>query len=168
MASRSPDPVPVDDLPAGIDPYELAAAPAGGSGRRALRRRLRYLRRARELLLRDLGGFSYELHRTTHGFADEGRRRLIEAKAGRLTALDAELRRLEVELGEPRSETVLREPGIGGTCPFCGDVHASEASFCSQCGSPLTSKARARRTFNIAHMIRQSEGERGAELRPPP
>ena len=52
--------------------------------------------------------------------------------------IDAELRVLEAELGTPRGETVLREPGVGGTCPRCGELHASDAHYCSRCGLDLT------------------------------
>jgi len=38
---------------------------------------------------------------------------------------------------------VLREPGIGGTCPRCGELHASEARFCSRCGLDLTARGAA-------------------------
>ena len=72
------------ERPAGLD--ELAAAvrrPAGRRGR--LRRRLRYLRRARELMLRDLGGLVYEVHRT--GGGDFGAHRgVIDGKIERLDA----------------------------------------------------------------------------------
>jgi hypothetical protein len=99
----------------------------------------------RELLLRDLGGFTYEIHRTAGGTGQEPQRRLSAAKAERLSALDAEVLALESRLGEPRSGTLLREPGIGGTCPECGELHASDANFCSRCGTALDDKARAQR-----------------------
>ena len=137
-------PAPARDLPAGVDPSDLAAAPAASSRRGKLRRRLRYLRHVRELLLRDLGGFTYEIHRTAGGTAQEPQRRLAAAKAKRISALDAEVLALESRLGEPH-ETLLREPGIGGTCPECGELHASDAHFCSRCGTGLDEKARVRR-----------------------
>ncbi len=131
------------DLPAGVDPAELEHAPA--SARRGrLRRRLRYLRSVRELLLRDLGGLTYEIHRTASG-ASESHARLQQGKADRIAALDAEVRALEARLGEPHPATTLREAGIGGTCPECGELHASDAHFCSRCGAPLDAKARAKR-----------------------
>jgi hypothetical protein len=137
-------PAPARDLPAGVDPSDLAAAPAASSRRGKLRRRLRYLRHVRELLLRDLGGFTFEVHRTAGGTAQEPQQRLAAAKAQRISALDAEVRALESRLGEPH-ETLLREPGIGGTCPECGELHASDAHFCSRCGTALDEKARAQR-----------------------
>ncbi|HET9739753.1 MAG TPA: zinc ribbon domain-containing protein [Solirubrobacteraceae bacterium] len=132
------------DLPAGVDPAELEHAPA--SARRGrMRRRLRYLRSVRELLLRDLGGLTYEIHRTASGSGEQSHGRLQQAKAERIAALDAEVRALETRLGDPHPDTTLREPGIGGTCPECGELHASDAHFCSRCGTPLDAKARARR-----------------------
>jgi hypothetical protein len=140
-----PQPAPVRDLPAGIDPGELAIAPAASASRGKLRRRLRYLRRVRELLLRDLGGFVFELHRSPGGSAQEGPRRLVESKANRIAALDTEVRGLEARLGQPHEGAVLWEPGIGGLCPECGELHASDAHYCSRCGAPLDAKVRAKR-----------------------
>ena len=141
------------DLPAGVDPEQLEAKTSEGSRRGALRRRVRYLRRVRELLLRDLGGFYYEVHRsagTTHG----GHRDILETKAARLDAVDQELRELETRLGEPFSgQTVLREPGIGGTCPNCGELHASDAGWCAHCGTPLTERARRRAEQDVDREI---------------
>jgi hypothetical protein len=138
-------PAPPRDLPAGVDPGDLAAAPAASARRGKLRRRLRYLRHVRELLLRDLGGFTYEVHRTAGGTAQEAHRRLATAKAERISKLDEEVLALESRLGEPHAGVVLREPGIGGTCRECGELHASDAHFCSRCGAPLDAKARAQR-----------------------
>jgi hypothetical protein len=138
-------PAPARDLPAGVDPGDLAAAPAASARRGKLRRRLRYLRHVRELLLRDLGGFTYEVHRTAGGNVQEPQRRLAAAKAERLSALDAEVLALEAQLGVPHEAAVLREPGIGGTCRECGELHASDAHFCSRCGAPLDDTARAQR-----------------------
>jgi hypothetical protein len=138
------------DLPAGVDPAELESGPIASARRGKLRRRLRYLRRVRELLLRDLGGFTYELHRTAGGAPSESHRRLAVAKADRIGALDAEVRDIESRLGQPHAEPMLREPGVGGTCPECGELHASDARFCSRCGTPLDERARAQRAAEIA------------------
>ena len=62
----------------------------------------------------------------------------MKEKVAQLAVLDEELRGLETELGAPRGDTVLREPGVGGTCPRCGELHASDARFCSSCGLDLT------------------------------
>ena len=129
------------DLPAGLDPDRLEQQPAEGARRGAVRRRVRFLQAARELLLRDLGGFSYEVHRagSTHG----GHRDIIERKAARLAAIDEELRVHEATLGlGGPAATVVRQPGIGGTCPTCGELHGSDAGWCAFCGTPLTDRAR--------------------------
>lgn len=132
------------DLPAGVDPDKLAAVPTS-AGRSRLRRRLRYLRAVREILLRDIGGFYYEAQRSEQGA--DGHRRLLEAKTARLGRLDEEMRDLESRLDESHPQTVLRQPGLGGTCPQCGELHSSDARFCSRCGNALTGRgARARTT----------------------
>jgi hypothetical protein len=131
------------DLPAGVDPGRLAAVPS--SARRGrLRRRLRYLRAVREILLRDIGGFYYEAQRAEDGV--EPHRALLDAKAARLARLDDEVRDLESRLDEPRATTILREPGLGGTCPACGELHASDARYCSRCGTALSVRAARSRT----------------------
>ena len=139
----APEHVAAPDLPAGVDPSELEQAPAS-TRRGRLRRRLRYLRSVRELLLRDLGGLTYEIHRTATT-PRESHGRLQRAKAERIAALDTEVRALEARLGEPHAAPTLREAGIGGTCPACGELHASDAHFCARCGTPLDAKARAKR-----------------------
>jgi hypothetical protein len=135
-----PDETPGRDLPAGVDVDTLAAVPETSASRAKLRRRLRYLRHARELLLRDLGGFYAEAHRSEAG--PEAHRRLLDVKARRIATLDGEVRELEQRLDEPHGEVVIREPGIGGTCPACGELHGSEARFCSRCGTALTGAGR--------------------------
>jgi hypothetical protein len=151
-------PATVRDLPAGVDPTEYADAPAASAPRGKLRRRLRYLRRVRDLLLRDLGGFTFEIHRTAGGTANETQRRLVETKLNRIAALDTEVRALEGRLGEPHEQSLLREPGIGGTCPECGELYASDAHYCARCGTPLDAKARARRDAAVAAAVQQTTG----------
>jgi hypothetical protein len=118
-------------LPAGVAEEDLERRRVTGR-RGKLRRRARYLRRARELALRDLGGLVYEARRREQ---DGGA--LVEEKVKRLAAIDAELHELEAALGAPAGQTVLREPGVGGTCPRCGELHASDARFCGACGLEL-------------------------------
>jgi hypothetical protein len=109
-----------------------AAAPEESWRRRTgMRRRLRYLRRARELALRDLGGLVFDLDRFGRERPD-----LVRAKLEGLGTLDAERRSLEAALGEEREVDVLREPGIA-SCPRCGALHPSDARFCSSCGLPV-------------------------------
>jgi len=140
--------VPGRDLPAGVDLDELRDAPLASAGRGKLRRRISYLRHVRELLLRDLGGFYAEAHRSEQG--PDAHRRLLDAKARRLATLDSEVRELEERLSEPHAETVLREPGIGGTCPVCGELFGSKARFCSRCAAPLTGRAARERAAGRA------------------
>jgi hypothetical protein len=121
-------------LPAGLDPEELAARPEPTARRSRLRRRLRFLRAAREVLLRDLGGFVLELHRTAGGHEQADHRRLREAKLARLLAVEEEARAIEARLGEATHTVVIREPGLGGECPRCAELLASDARFCSHCG----------------------------------
>jgi len=134
-AAVAPEPPRGRDLPAGVDPNELERAPLTSGRRSRLRRRLRYLLRVRELLLRDAGGFAYEVHRRNARGTAGG---LLDAKLDRLTRLDAEVHGLEEALGQTRPEVVLHEPGVGGTCPACGEWYASDARFCSHCGTSLT------------------------------
>src|SRR5947209_20500634 len=96
------------------------------------RRRVRYLRRLRELQLRDIGGFVVELHRF-------GRQRpdLVKAKVEAAAGTDRELRALQQALSDGGSAMELREPGIGGACSRCGTVHGSADRYCSWCGQKL-------------------------------
>jgi hypothetical protein len=133
--TSAPESSPTAELPAGLDPAQAAAQATTGS-RGRLRRRLRYLRRARELMLRDLGGLLYEIHRTGGGdiAANTG---TIGAKVERLAGLDAEATAIETALAAPRAQTVVFEPGIGGTCDVCGELYGSSARYCSHCGSAV-------------------------------
>ena len=134
-AKAEPRPVLLADpnVPAGVDPAEAPLRPpAGRRGR--LRRRLRYLRRARELMLRDLGGLLYEVHRSGGGDV-LAHAPVMDAKVQRIAGLDAEAHALEAALTAPRTETVIFQPGIGGSCPTCGDLYGSAARFCSNCGT---------------------------------
>ena len=120
-----------------------AVSPNGDPGaaprlrdRGRMRRRLRYLRKARELALRDLGGLVYELYRFGRDRND-----LVVEKLKRLDRLDAEAAELEDALGDRRPVHEVREPGIGGVCPHCGELHSSSARFCSECGMNLAADA---------------------------
>jgi hypothetical protein len=104
-----------------------AEQPGFGSRGRA-RRRARFLRRARELAYRDLGGLVFNLHR--FGQRNDA---LVLAKLGTLTRIDSELRAIEDVLRERRPLTVLREAGITA-CPRCAAIHGSEDRFCPNCG----------------------------------
>ena len=93
-----------------------------------MRRRARFLRKARELAYRDLGGLVYNLHR--FGQRNDA---LVLAKLGTLGQIDAELRTLEGALAEHQPVTVLRDAGIAA-CPRCAAIHGSEDRFCPNCG----------------------------------
>jgi ribosomal protein L40E len=96
-----------------------------------LRRRLRYLRRVRELGFRDLGGLIFDQHRFSRVNTT-----LVDGKLHALVAVDGELRALEHALDDRRPLTELREPGIS-VCSRCGALHGSEARFCPSCGTPV-------------------------------
>jgi hypothetical protein len=132
-------------LPWGKDatpPAAAAAAPqnqvlepppskASFRDRGKLRRRLRFLRRARELAYRDIGGLIFDMRRFGRDRQD-----LLDAKLGALGDVDHELRALERALGDRRPVHELREPGIS-SCARCGALHPSEANFCPHCGLQL-------------------------------
>src|SRR3954447_7766462 len=90
---------------AGVDPATAASPSFRQRGR--LRRRLRYLRRVRELGFRDLGGLVFDQHRFSRVNEE-----LVRGKLAALAAVDGELRALEQALDDRRSITELREPGI--------------------------------------------------------
>jgi hypothetical protein len=121
-------------LPAGVDLDRLVGDKPTSQRRGRLRRRLRHLRRVRELLLRDLGGLLFEIHRS--GEQTDTAHALVDGKLARLASVDAELRELESILGDRRA-MIVREPGIGGSCPLCGELHGSDARFCWACGTPV-------------------------------
>jgi hypothetical protein len=107
---------------------EQPAAKPGFGERGRMRRRSRFLRKARELAYRDLGGLVYDLHRF-------GQRNdpVVLAKLATLGHIDAELRALEQALHEIKPVTVLREVGIAA-CPRCAAIHGHEDRFCPGCG----------------------------------
>jgi hypothetical protein len=114
-----------------LDPATSPTPPGFGS-RGRVRRRARFLRKARELAYRDLGGLVFSLHRFGQR-NDE----LVLAKLSTLSRIDAELRALESSLAERQPVTVLREAGITA-CPRCAAIHSAEDRFCPGCGLPLS------------------------------
>jgi hypothetical protein len=115
---------------------EAAGDSSPGFGARGrMRRRLRFLRKARELGYRDLGGLVFEMQRL-----GERRDELVAAKLATLAAIDTELRALEDALAERRPLTILRESGIAA-CPRCAAIHGSEDRFCPSCGLAMESRA---------------------------
>jgi hypothetical protein len=97
-----------------------------------MRRRLRYLRKLRDLQVRDLGGLVFDLRRFERKRDD-----LVTQKIDQIRACDDELRALELALDERRDLRDVREPGIGGTCPRCFAVFGSADRFCASCGAAL-------------------------------
>jgi hypothetical protein len=107
-------------------------AQPGFAARGRLRRRSRFLRKARELAYRDLGGLVFSLHR--FGQQNDA---LVLAKLSTLGQIDSELRALESSLEERQPVTVLREAGVTA-CPRCAAIHGSEDRFCPNCGLPMS------------------------------
>jgi len=108
-----------------------APDPSGFGSRGRIRRRTRFLRKARELAYRDLGGLVFNLHRFGQR-NDE----LVLAKLNLLGQIDSELHTLQAALREREPITVLREAGITA-CPRCAAIHGSEDRFCPNCGLSL-------------------------------
>ncbi|HEV3321571.1 MAG TPA: hypothetical protein VG147_05195 [Solirubrobacteraceae bacterium] len=123
------------EAPAGMELPPPQPRPPGFRERGRMRRRMRFLRKARELAYRDLGGLVFEMQRSRQR-NDE----LVAAKLGVLASFDTELRALEQALGERRPVTVLREAGIGA-CPRCAAIHGSDDRYCPMCGMPMSRPA---------------------------
>ena len=127
---------PTDTATTGPDdsqPSEGAPAEQPGFGSRGrARRRARFLRKARELAYRDLGGLVFNLHQ--FGQRNDA---LVLGKLATLGHIDSELRTIEAAIQERRPITILREAGITA-CPRCAAIHGSEDRFCPNCGLPMT------------------------------
>ena len=123
---------PAEGVPAAsvqaAEVIDVAPGSASFRDRGRLRRRLRFLRRARELAFRDVGGLIFDMRRFGRDRPD-----LVEAKLAALGAVDRELRALERVLDDRRPIHELREPGLS-SCQRCGALHASEDNFCPRCG----------------------------------
>jgi len=134
VAQPSPDAVPGEDERT-IASENAPTGPPGFSERGRMRRRARFLRKARELAYRDLGGLVFDLHRF-------GRRNdtLVLAKLETIGRIDGELRALEATLAERQPITVLREAGVAA-CPRCAAIHGSDDRFCPNCGLAMDLRA---------------------------
>lgn len=115
-------------------PAEQQSSPGFGE-RGRMRRRARFLRKARELAYRDLGGLVFDLHR--FGQRND---QVLAAKLATLTQMDAELRALEKALDQHQGVTVLREVGIAA-CPRCAAIHGRDDRFCPGCGLAFDANA---------------------------
>jgi hypothetical protein len=124
-ATQPPAPAQGDTVVA-----EPAPRRPGFRARGRMRRRLRYLRKLRELQVRDLGGLVFDLRRFERKRDD-----LVARKIDQIRACDDELRALERALDERRDLRDVREPGIGGTCPRCFAIYGSADKFCASCGA---------------------------------
>jgi hypothetical protein len=120
-----------DQVESELEP-EPEPPPLGLVERARIRRRARYLRRLKEVQLRDIGGFLLELHRFGRERPD-----LVSGKIASAAGTDRELRALEQALYGSASLRELREAGIGGACGECGAVHGSDDHFCASCGAHL-------------------------------
>jgi hypothetical protein len=127
-ASAQDHPPSNAQAPTAPTPGELRSVGFAERGR--VRRRARFLRKARELAYRDLGGLVFNLHR--FGQRNDA---LVLGKLDTLSRVDAELRTLESALSERQPVTVLREAGITA-CPRCAAIHSGEDRFCPNCGLP--------------------------------
>lgn len=158
-AALEPPAAVLEDPAAGVADGVPAGAEIGGGQpaagtprfreRGRLRRRLRYLRRVRELGFRDLGGLVFDLDRFGRERPD-----LVRAKLDALRSIDGELRAIEVALDDARPYEELREAGVSA-CATCGALHGSEARFCPACGTPAGTVPEQRTPV--------VEGERGGE-----
>jgi ribosomal protein L40E len=147
------------EVPAGQEPV-----PARPSFRQRgrLRRRLRYLRRIRELGFRDLGGLVFDQHRFSQ--VNEA---LVHGKLSALSAVDGELRALERALDDRRPLTELREPGVS-VCSRCGALHGSEARFCPSCGTPVRGPLAIAEVGEAASLPAGEPHAAGPTAAPPP
>lgn len=110
-------------------------ATPGFGERGRMRRRARFLRKARELAYRDLGGLVFDLHR--FGQRNE---QVLGAKLSTLAQMDTELRALEKALDRRQGVAVLREVGIAA-CPRCAAIHGRDDRFCPGCGLAFDANA---------------------------
>jgi hypothetical protein len=129
-ARETQQPTPVAGVDAPAAPTDPGFMERGG-----LRRRLRFLRKTRELAYRDLGGLVFEMRRL-----GQQREDLLASKVATLQRIDTELRAIEETLRQRRGVTVLREAGVTA-CPRCAAIHGSEDRFCPACGFSMGSHA---------------------------
>ena len=110
----------------------------GLTQRGRLRRQVRFLRKQRELQMRDLGGLIFDMYR----FGSK-RQDLVREKLRLMFEADRELRAFEAMLGGRRRSLEVREPGVGGSCPRCLTLYSTDAHYCWRCGLELTEQAEA-------------------------
>jgi hypothetical protein len=130
--------------------------------RGGLRRRLRFLRKTRELAYRDLGGLVFEMHRLGQQRDD-----LLGGKLATLQGIDAELRAIEQALREDHGVTVLREAGVTA-CPRCAAIHGSEDRFCPACGFSISRGAERPIAAQPVATAASEQAASGQTSSPPP
>lgn len=131
-----PTQIPQQGAVPGEEPPSQLPAEPGFLQRGRMRRRARFLRAARELAYRDLGGLVFDLHR--FGARND---EVVAAKLETLRRIDEELRALEGALNERTPITVLREVGVAA-CPRCAAIHGSGDRFCPACGMAVAPSER--------------------------
>ena len=99
--SKTPAPEEASAPAQGEEASHPAASRPGLRERGQIRRRVRFLRRLRELQLRDLGGFMVEQLRLGHENP-----RVVQDKLAGAAATDRELRALELALDERRPAVI--------------------------------------------------------------
>lgn len=120
------EPAVAEETPAPLPP--LPPRRPGFRERGQLRRRLRFLREARELGFRDLGGLVFDQHRF-----QRPNDALVQGKVAAIDGVDRELRVIEDVLAARRPYEELFVAGVSA-CPRCGALHGSDARFCPHCG----------------------------------
>ena len=124
-------------VPAGTAPPSPDAAETPGSGERgSMRRRMRRLRRTREVLLRELGALVVETRRLGRENVE-----LVGRKSDELIAIDRELRGLRAALGERHTVAQVVAAGVAGSCARCGTILGTDDRFCSHCGLGVSASA---------------------------
>jgi hypothetical protein len=158
--SQAPEQTPQEPEQATDAAAEQAPQAPGFGERGRMRRRARFLRKARELAYRDLGGLVFDLHR--FGQRND---QLVLAKLAALRHVDTELRELEEVLGDRRPVTVLREVGIAA-CPRCAAIHDSDDRFCPRCG--LAFDTNADRPISTSPVAPQAQIPSASQTASPP
>ena len=138
---QEPDPAP--STPAPPRPIRRASSPG------ALRRERRAILKAREELLRDLGGLAMEMYRR-----EQFREDLLSEHARDIANLEARLHELDSMLAAAaagRRTTASRcecgAPIIWGShfCANCGHPLPADAGFCPSCGKAAENAANGAR-----------------------
>ena len=128
-----------------------------------LRRRVRFLRKQRELQMRDLGGLIFDMYR----FGSK-RQDLVREKLRAMFEADRELREFEALLGGRQGSLDVREPGVAGSCPRCLTLYSTDAHYCWRCGLALTEEAERNAIVDVDEVAAEPQAEPEPEVAPPP